>query len=143
MRGNIIKCILLYIRYIIGRCKIEKKYKTLRNPYFVIPLCHSHESGNLLLSVPSFCHSCTSMSSGHILCVIPTPICHSHTPSVIPTLLMSFLHSLCHSRAGGNPSFSVISSTALGARQSHLTLYSNISPYFRYKNYKKTIIITW
>ncbi len=36
MINNLYKFVLLYIRYIIGRCKIEKKYKTLRNPYFII-----------------------------------------------------------------------------------------------------------
>ena len=94
-----IKCVLLYIRYIIGRCKIDKKYKTLR--------------------IPSFHYSFLSLRRGNPI----IPLCHFRSLYVIPII------SLCHSRESGNPSFvfilyflcpSVIASTALGAWQSRI-----------------------
>jgi len=78
--------VLLYIRYIIGRCKIEKKYKILRTPYH---LCHSRAGGN-----PSLCH-CEERSDA----AIPSfPLCHCELSKKVWQSHYSFISFIffCH-----------------------------------------------
>lgn len=79
---------LLYIRYIIGRCKIIKKDKTLRTPYFIILFLIIRF---INWSVPSFCHSCENRNPS--LCHCEHRFGCAVIPSfhyVIPALPMSF-----------------------------------------------------
>ena len=128
--------VLLYIRYIIGRCKIEKKYKILRTPYH---LCHSRAGGN-----PSLCH-----------CELSKKVWQSHYSFIS---FIFFCH--CEHLFGCVAiSYNVIASPDLSGRGNLIApfvipvktgiytyhVFSFIfqySPFFRLKNYKKTIIIT-
>ena len=126
-----IKCILLYIRYIIGRCKIEKKYKILRTPYFVIPflsLRGAQRRGNLTIPlrhsyslsvIANFWRKCGNLiiplyfSFFAFVLFLPTFIAY--------TITIRYFYALI--RCVAIPS-------------SYISQYS---PFFRHKNYKKTI----
>ena len=122
------------IWYIIGRCKIEKNIKLSEPPSvianfrrkcgnpiiptmsFILPLCHSRENGN-----PSFVFLFFFLSLS--LRTFTESVAISLFPYVIPA------------KAGIYPT--VIASTALGARQSQLPIYTDILPFSTTKTIEK------
>ena len=121
--------VLLYIRYIIGRCKIEKKCKILRTP----SICHCEERSDA--AIPSF-HYVIPVKTGIYLlnfflfffislcrCELSKKVWQSHCS------LASFIFYL---------SLRARIYQGVAIPSSYIFQYSL---FFQLKNYKKTIII--